>query len=222
MFLAHVQQHSVNHLVPITSLFQMTDPVGLVVSVLGALGRAREAVESAQNFPSSLKGQLANATSALQQLQRHPRHVARIGIEDDLTKLDGLADRIRNVVQEFTATPTDSCCQRVCKAITRCSRHTELETQLQEIDKDIAGVLRSISAKGVTGVADLFPPPLLDMAAVPAGALALPHSYVERAAAQELADALTNAKEPRTPCTVVGMGGGGKSVLASLSCASRV
>ncbi|CAN0367965.1 unnamed protein product [Ectocarpus sp. 12 AP-2014] len=53
------------------------------------------------------------------------------------------------------------------------------------------------------------------MAAVPAGALALSHSYVERAAAQEVADGLTDPEEPRTPYTVVGMGGGGKSVLAS-------
>ncbi|CAM9168776.1 unnamed protein product [Ectocarpus sp. 13 AM-2016] len=187
----------------------------LVVSVLGALARAREAVESAQNFPSSFKDQLLNATSTLQQLQRDPRHVARIGIEDDLTKLDGLADGIKNLVQEFTAAPTDSCCQRVCKSIARCSRHKELEEQLQKIDKDIDGVLRTIAAKGVTGVAGLFPPPLPEMAAVPAGALALPGSYVERGAVQEVADGVTNPKEPRTPFTVVGMGGGGKSVLAS-------
>ncbi|CAN0270483.1 unnamed protein product, partial [Ectocarpus fasciculatus] len=54
------------------------------------------------------------------------------------------------------------------------------------------------------------------MAAVPAGALDLPRSsYVERAAVQEVADGLTAPEEPRAPYTVVGMGGGGKSVLAS-------
>ncbi|CAM9531944.1 unnamed protein product [Ectocarpus sp. 6 AP-2014] len=53
------------------------------------------------------------------------------------------------------------------------------------------------------------------MAAVPAGALVLPPSYVERAAVQELADGLISQKELHTPYTVVGMGGGGKSVLAS-------
>ncbi|CAB1104776.1 unnamed protein product [Ectocarpus sp. CCAP 1310/34] len=61
----------------------------------------------------------------------------------------------------------------------------------------------------------LLPPSLPDMAAVPAGALALPHSYVERAAVQEVADGLTNPEEPRAPYSAVGMGGGGKSVLAS-------
>ncbi|CAN0317127.1 unnamed protein product, partial [Ectocarpus fasciculatus] len=61
----------------------------------------------------------------------------------------------------------------------------------------------------------LRPPSLPDMAAVPAGALDLPRSYVERAAVQEVADGLTSPEEPRAPYTVVGMGGGGKSVLAS-------
>ncbi|CBJ32852.1 NB-ARC and TPR repeat-containing protein-likely pseudogene [Ectocarpus siliculosus] len=62
----------------------------------------------------------------------------------------------------------------------------------------------------------LLPPSLPDMAAVPAGALDLPgSSYVERAAVQEVADGLTAPEESRAPYTVVGMGGGGKSVLAS-------
>ncbi|CAN0382120.1 unnamed protein product [Ectocarpus sp. 8 AP-2014] len=62
----------------------------------------------------------------------------------------------------------------------------------------------------------LLPPSLLDMAAVPARALELPSSsYVERAAVQEVADGLTSPEEPRAPYTVFGMGGGGKSVLAS-------
>ncbi|CAN0236175.1 unnamed protein product [Ectocarpus sp. 13 AM-2016] len=59
------------------------------------------------------------------------------------------------------------------------------------------------------------PPSLPDMAAPPAGALDLSRSYVERAAVQEVADGLTSPEEPLSPYTVVGMGGGGKSVLAS-------
>ncbi|CAM9432773.1 unnamed protein product [Ectocarpus sp. 12 AP-2014] len=61
----------------------------------------------------------------------------------------------------------------------------------------------------------LRPPSLPDMAAVPAGALDLPRSYVERAAVQEVADGLISPEEPLSPYIVVGMGGGGKSVLAS-------
>ena len=59
------------------------------------------------------------------------------------------------------------------------------------------------------------PPTLPERAAVPVGALALPRSYVERAVVREVADGLTNTDEPRAPYTVVGMGGGGKTILAS-------
>ncbi|CAN0558386.1 unnamed protein product, partial [Ectocarpus sp. 12 AP-2014] len=185
-----------------------------VVSVLGALGRAREAVESAHNFPTTIQDRLAGTASVLEQLQRDPRQVNRIGINRELDQLKDLAIRIQTLVQDHTAAPTDSCCKRLCKSITRCSRHKELEKQLQGIDGDVGRVLDAISAKGATGT--VLPPSLPDMAAVPAGALELPRSsYVERAAVQEVADALTAPEEPRAPYTVFGMGGGGKSVLAS-------
>lgn len=176
MFLTRVRQHSVNRLFHNSSLLQMADPVGLVVSVLGALGRAREAVKSAHSFPTTIQNRLADTESVLQQLQRDPRQVAHIGISRELDQLNGLAFCIQTLVQDHTAAPTDSWCKRVCKSITRCSRHKELEKQLQEIDGNIGRVLDAISAKGVTG--QLFPPALRDEAAVPAGALVLPHSYV--------------------------------------------
>ncbi|CAN0157235.1 unnamed protein product [Ectocarpus fasciculatus] len=60
-----------------------------------------------------------------------------------------------------------------------------------------------------------LPPTLPEKAAVPAGALALPDSYVERPCVREAADGLTNPETALAPYTVVGMGGGGKTVLAS-------
>lgn len=59
------------------------------------------------------------------------------------------------------------------------------------------------------------PPTLQEIAAVPTGALALPHTYVERAAVHEVADAVSNPEKPRAPYTIVGMNGGGKTILAS-------
>ncbi|CAM9580933.1 unnamed protein product, partial [Ectocarpus fasciculatus] len=56
------------------------------------------------------------------------------------------------------------------------------------------------------------------MAAVPTGALDLPRSYVERAAVQEVADGLISPEEPRAPYTVVGMGGGGKTIVPLYEC----
>ena len=112
-----------------------------MLSVLDAFGRACEAVESAQNFPSTIKNRLPNGESVLKQLQRDLRHVARIGIERELTQLNGLADRIKNLVQTHTATPGDSCRMRMFKATTRCFSHEKLEKELQEIDEDISRVL---------------------------------------------------------------------------------
>ena len=194
-------------------MLQMGDPVGLVLSVLDVVGRAREAVESAQNFPSTIKDRLADGESVLEQLQRDPRHVARIGIERELDQLNGLAGRIKNLVQNHTAAPGDSCRMRMFKAITRCFSHEKLEKELQEIDEEISRVLQAISAKGTTGT--LMPPSLLDMAAVPAGALPEPRSYVERPGVQKAVDDLIKPEEPRAPYTIVGMGGGGKTVLTS-------
>ena len=191
----------------------MGDPVGLMLSVLDAFRRARKAVESAQNFPSTVKDRLAYGESVLEQLQRDPRHVARIGIERELAQLNGLADRIKNLVQNHTAAPGASHLMQQLKAMTRLSRHKKLEKELQEIDEDIRRVSQAIVAKGTTG--PLLPPLLPNMAAVPDGALPEPRSYVERPGVQKAVDDLIKMEELRAPYTIVGMGGGGKTVLAS-------
>jgi len=58
-------------------------------------------------------------------------------------------------------------------------------------------------------------PQLPDMAAVPARALALSSSYVERAGVQEAVGDLIDPENAPTPFTVVGIGGVGKTVLAA-------
>ncbi len=60
-----------------------------------------------------------------------------------------------------------------------------------------------------------LPPKLPQRAAVPAGALALPRSYVERPGVQEAVYDLINPEKALAPYAIVGMGGGGKTVLAS-------
>lgn len=194
-------------------MLQMSDPVASVQSVLGAFGRAREAVEHARAFPTTVNDRLEDGESVLEQLQRDPGHAARIGIERELDQLTGIAMRIKTLAEDHTAAPEDSCCVRVCKSITRCSRHKELKQQILEIDGNVARVLLSISAKGHTGVP--LPPPLPDMVAVPDGALPLPHSYVERPGVQEAVDGLINPDTALAPYSVVGMGGVGKTTLVS-------
>ena len=50
---------------------------------------------------------------------------------------------------------------------------------------------------------------------MPDGALPEPRSYVERPGVQKAVDDLIKPEEPRAPYTIVGMGGGGETVLAS-------
>ncbi|CAM9971540.1 unnamed protein product [Ectocarpus sp. 8 AP-2014] len=107
--------------------------------------------------------------------------------------------------------------------VNRGTQHKSIGEALDAIDTDVVRQFTAIAAKlsinmEVVKIAleELRPPSLPDMAVVPAGALELPRSsYVERAAVQEVADGLTAPEESRAPYTVVGMGGGGKSVLAS-------
>lgn len=194
-------------------MLQMVDPVGLVFSVLDAVGKAREAAEHAHNFPKTIEDRLEECESLLHALQRDPRQVARINIEFELAQLPALADRIKNLVQDHAPAPEDSCRVRACKSITRCAFPKELQTQLQEIDEAVARHLRAIGAKGATG--QLLPPPSPEKAAVPAGALVLPSIYVERACVQEAVDDLIHPQKAVAPYAIVGMGGGGKTLLAS-------
>lgn len=78
------------------------------------------------------------------------------------------------------------------------------------------GVLMTAQRNAVFSmIRGTLPPTLPEKTAVPAGALALPHSYVERPCVREAADGLINPETALAPYTVVGMGGGGKTVLAS-------
>lgn len=70
-------------------------------------------------------------------------------------------------------------------------------------------------------MAEVSPPTLPDMAAVAAGALALPRSYVKRLGVHAAADGLINPETPRIPYLVVGMGGARKSAPASVCCLAR-
>eukprot|EP00903_Cladosiphon_okamuranus_P008466 g8133.t2 len=117
----------------------------------------------------------------------------------------------------------------------RSANWQDAEQELDKIDREVMRQLAIMNLKGATSasemevledvdkkvdrltsfVNDMSPPILPEISAVSARALAMPHRYVERAAVQQLADGLTNPEEPRTPYTVVGMGGGGRSVLAS-------
>lgn len=110
-----------------------------------------------------------------------------------------------------------------------------MKNELDEIDGEVMrelaimnlrGAIRSSEMEVLQGVGekvdgltslvnDMRPPSLPERAAVPAGALVLLQSYVERAALRDVVDGLTNQDQPHALYTVVGMGGGGKTMLVS-------
>ncbi|CAM9647109.1 unnamed protein product [Laminaria digitata] len=93
---------------------------------------------------------------------------------------------------------------------------TNYDESLCRISNDIALVDGLEHRQEALAMArDLLPPPLPDMAAVPAGAPPEPRNYVKRLCLQEAVDRLIHPDKPLAPYTVVGMGGGGKTVLVS-------
>ncbi|CAN0410734.1 unnamed protein product, partial [Pylaiella littoralis] len=93
---------------------------------------------------------------------------------------------------------------------------TDYEESLGKISEYIALVDRLEHHQESSAMArDLRPPALPNMAAVPAGAPLEPQHYVKRPGFQEAVGHLVNPDEALAPYTVVGMGGGGKTVLVS-------
>eukprot|EP00752_Nemacystus_decipiens_P007317 g6548.t1 len=189
---------SVGPLVPVCQAFQ-------------ALIEAAEGAAASQDKLQSLVSRCAFLTTVFIQ---HDRAVGPLA-------------RVRKPMKDFEVTTNDLAAFAAkwtkggkCRAFfchrTDNSTLSDFEEALRSITNDIA-LVDGLEQRQLLLELDrrLRPPSLPKMAAVPAGALALPHSYVERAGVQEVADGLTNPEEPRSPYTVVGMGGGGKSVLAS-------
>ena len=213
-------------------LTRKMDPVGLVKD---ALQRARDAIQGAPDLKTSLRRRYGDYSSVIESLKNKPDIIATNDIERELRRLTELFTRVANLLGEYTSAPADGTMRKLNIHTKRAADHEKVNTELNEIDADVKRQLAIMNLKGAISssemevlqdvdekvdrltslVEKMRPPGLPDKAALPAGALALPRSYVERAAAQQVADGLTNPEEPLTPYTVVGMGGGGKSVLAS-------
>eukprot|EP00903_Cladosiphon_okamuranus_P016596 g15309.t1 len=209
--------------------------VGFVEGVLAPLRRVRDAIQGATDLKPNLRQRYGDYSSIMDALKRKPEAVAANEVGRELRRLTELFTRVAELLGEYTAAPADG---SLTKGNIKAKRATDYKDVNEELDKIDREVMRQLAIMNLTGVIstsqseilqivdekidrltslvnDEGPPSLPERAAVPAGALALPSSYVERAAVQEVADGLTNPEKPRTPYTVVGMGGGGKSVLAS-------
>eukprot|EP00752_Nemacystus_decipiens_P011090 g9854.t1 len=208
------------------------DSVGLVKD---ALQRARDAIQGAPDLKISLRRRYGDYSSVIESLRNKPDIIATNDIERELRRLTELFTRVANLLGEYTAAPADGTMRKFNIHTKRAADHEEVNNELNEIDADVKRQLAIMNAKGALSssemevlqrveekvdhlaslVGKMRPPSLPDKAAVPAGALALPRSYVKRACVQEAAENLIDPEQALTPYTVVGMGGGGKTVLAS-------
>eukprot|EP00752_Nemacystus_decipiens_P005175 g4696.t1 len=167
----------------------------------------------------------AASQDKLQSLVSRCAFLATVFIQHD--RAVGPLARVRKPMKDFEVTTNELAAFAVkcakggkCRAFfchrTDKSTLSDFEEALRGVTNDIA-LVDELEQRQLLLALDrrMRPRSLPEMAAVPAGAVALPHGYVERAVVREAADALTNPEEPRSPYTVVGMGGAGKSVLAS-------
>eukprot|EP00752_Nemacystus_decipiens_P009503 g8495.t2 len=153
--------------------------------LLGVVGRIQEAIEGVDAIKATMRIRMKDYSSVLEALQG--REAARMA-----------------------------------KQINRGTQHKSIGETLDAIDGDVVRQFTAIAAKssinadGIkAALASLRPPSPPDMAAIPLGAPPFPRSYVERPGVQEAVDDLLNPEQAVAPYTIVGMGGGGKTVLAS-------
>ena len=187
--------------------------------LLGVVGRIEAAIEGVGGIKTTMRTRMKDYRSVLQELE----HSTSALYKHELGRLQGLFADLEGLHAKHTAGPQDGRPAKMAKLVGRGTQHESIGAALDAIDRDVVREFTAIAAKssinnaeGVkTLLATLRPPPLPDMAAVPPAALALPRGYVERAAVQQAADNLIDPEKQLAPYTVAGMGGGGKTVLAS-------
>lgn len=186
--------------------------------LLGVLGRIEGAIKGEDAVKTTMRTRIKDYRSVLQKLQGSTSPQ----LQHEMERLQGLFRQVEDLHEQHTAGPEDT---RSTKFVTRFNRgikHESIAEELDAIDREVVRLFTAITAKSSTNsqavvalLAALRPPPLPDMAAVPAGALALPCSFIERSGVRAAADGLLVPDKPLAPVVVVGMGGAGKTVLAS-------
>lgn len=151
-----------------------------------------------------------------------------VGVFIELGKQLGNLTSITKPLHEFVSTTTELAkhakvlaSRNTCSALLCHQRDAKtvagFEDKLRRVWEDIKG----LSILDIRMIVDrlerqLQPRPTPDLADIPAAVLALPSSHVERAdLVSEVVSRLTAADAPGAPYVLTGMGGGGKTVLAS-------
>ncbi|CAM9281636.1 unnamed protein product [Scytosiphon promiscuus] len=186
--------------------------------LLGGLGKMEGAIKGVGAVKAKMRTLIKDYRSVLQVLQSSTPSV----LQHELERLQGLLKEIEDLHDKVTAGPDDGRLARIAKRLNRGVKHEAIAEALDAIDREVVRQFAAIGAKCSinpqamdTILSRLRPPPLPDMAAVPAGALALPPSFVERSGVRAAVDGLLDQDKALAPFSVVGMGGAGKTVLAS-------
>ncbi|CAM9821168.1 unnamed protein product [Scytosiphon promiscuus] len=186
--------------------------------LFGVVGRIEEAMEGAGAIKAMMRTRMKDYGSVLQALRGSTAAL----YEHEQQRLQGLFAEIEALHAKHTASPEDGRPAKIAKIANRGAQHKSIRDSLDAIDRDVVRQFNAIAAKSSVNaeeikalLANMRPPALPDMAAVPAGVLVLPSSYVERSSFEGVVDDLINPDEAHAPYTLVGMGGQGKTVLAS-------
>ena len=207
----------------------------LVQDVLAPLRKACDAMQGVEDLKTDLRRRYGDYSSIMEPLKSKPDVVAANKVERELRRLTELFGRVSYLIGVYTATPADGRLMKINIKAKRAVYWEKVKKELDEIDREVMRQLAIMNLKGVISSSDMKvlqgvdekvdrltslvnemrPPSLPGMAAIPAGVLALPRNYVERSGARDIMDDLLNQENAVAPYTIVGMGGGGKTVLAS-------
>lgn len=178
-------------------------------------------MEHAAGVETRLRQRYRDFSSVLEAIQKkRDVIIAADEIEHKLRRLAELLARVTCLIGEYTRKTGDG------ETTTRAVNYEDVESELEEIDREVVRHLASVALKGAINSSEVgllqvadekvrLISSLSNRAAVPMGALALPHYYVARSVVREAVEGLIHAEEPSAPFVVVGMGGAGKTMLVS-------
>lgn len=206
----------------------MSQTVTAVLEVLAQLRSAIEGVDADKTLMHEpLRERLRDYQRVLERFNGCPAGT----FQHELERLTEVFGCIEDLLINHTSKPADSRVEQPVKKTIGASQFALIAGfKLDEIDVEIFRQFSAMAAKAALDSAEILDllrdlpkvrafsslEPLPSMAAVPSGPPALPASYVERSALlSSVVCNLTAANDYHAPCVLLGMGGSGKTVLAS-------
>lgn len=202
----------------------------LLQDVVGSWKRGRDAIQGVAGLKTTLRQRYDDYSSVIELLERKPDAISANDIEHELGQLNKLFTKVGDLKGVYIAAPGDGRLTKANKISKRAADYEDVNTTLEEVDRDVTRQLHSISVKlGIKGsermddavgrlvsiVEEMQVVSLPKLGAVPLGAHPL-NRYVERPLLLGSAIGyLTNTALAKRPCMLAGMGGAGKSILAS-------